>query len=167
MTTSSGWNPPQVNDLGLSRYDEIVLYAEKRGITVAFENLRMVGNLAYLIDRYEHCDNVRFCFDCGHEHCYTKTVSMIDVFTNRICCTHIHDNMGKEDEHLIPGDGIIDWDSFAAALKDIKEIQMLKSDLDKQEQEARIEKLRREAERNDDKDLPSLNIVGLPEEFKK
>ena len=27
--------------------------------------------------------------------------------------------MGKEDEHLIPGDGIIDWDSFAKALTEI------------------------------------------------
>ena len=27
--------------------------------------------------------------------------------------------MGKEDEHLIPGDGIIDWDGFAEALKEI------------------------------------------------
>lgn len=40
--------------------------------------------------------------------------------------------------------------AIASSLRDIKEIQMLKSDLDKQEQEARIEKLRREAEREDD-----------------
>lgn len=40
--------------------------------------------------------------------------------------------------------------AIASSLKDIKEIQMLKSDLDRQEQEARINKLRREAEREDD-----------------
>jgi sugar phosphate isomerase/epimerase len=61
---SSGWNPPQVNDLGLSRYDDIVLYAKDRGVTVAFENLRLLGNLAVLVDRYDKMDNVRFCFDC-------------------------------------------------------------------------------------------------------
>ena len=47
---SSGWQAPPVNDLGLSRFDALVEYAEKKGVTLAFENLRMTGNLAYLID---------------------------------------------------------------------------------------------------------------------
>lgn len=114
---SSGWYPPAVNDLGLSRYDELVLYAKERGVVVAFENLRLLGNLACLVDRYEKISNVRFCFDCGHEHCYTKTVSLLDVFTTRVCCTHIHDNRGRAledkvnnfDEHLLPFDGTYDY----------------------------------------------------------
>ena len=65
---SSGWNPPPVNDLGLSRYDELVRYAKERGVILAFENLRLLGNLACLVDRYEKEDNVFYCFDCGHEH---------------------------------------------------------------------------------------------------
>ena len=40
--------------------------------------------------------------------------------------------------------------AIASSLRDIKEIQMLRSELDKQEQEARIKKLQREAERDDD-----------------
>ena len=114
---SSGWNAPQVNDLGLSRYDDIVLYAKEKGITVAFENLRMTGNLAVLIDRYEHMDNVMYCYDCGHEHCYTKTVCWMDLFTTRAICTHIHDNQGRPfddkthdfDQHWLPFDGSVDY----------------------------------------------------------
>ena len=121
---SSGWHPPQVNDLGLSRYDEIVLYAKEKGITVAFENLRMVGNLAVLVDRYEHMDNVMYCYDCGHEHCYTKTVSWLDIFTTRVCCTHIHDNMGRPfenkvddfDQHFLPFDGTVDYEKMMRKL---------------------------------------------------
>lgn len=121
---SSGWNAPQVNDLGLSRYDEMVIYAKEKGVTLAFENLRLLGNLACLMDRYEKMDNVMYCFDCGHEHCYTKTVSMIDVFTNRICCTHIHDNMGRPfddktndyDIHLLPFDGTYNYGTMMRKL---------------------------------------------------
>ncbi|MBQ8388911.1 MAG: sugar phosphate isomerase/epimerase [Clostridia bacterium] len=121
---SSGWTPPQVNDLGLSRYDDIVLYAKDRGVTVAFENLRLLGNLAVLVDRYEHMDNVRFCFDCGHEHCYTKTVKWLDIFTNKVCCTHIHDNMGRPfddktndyDSHMLPFDGTYDYEQMMRKL---------------------------------------------------
>ena len=121
---SSGWQAPPVNDLGLSRFDALVEYANKKDITLAFENLRMVGNLAYLIDRYEHCDNVRFCFDCGHEHCYTKTVPWIDIFTNKIIATHIHDNMSRPfgdkstdpDSHWLPFDGTYNYHEMMLSL---------------------------------------------------
>lgn len=56
---------------------------------------------------------------------------------------------------------------ITGALKDIKDIQMIKSDADIREQEERIKKLRREAERDDEKnEVPTLDIVGLPEEFR-
>ena len=121
---SSGWNPPPVHDLGLSRFDKLVLYAKERGITLAFENLRLLGNLACLVDRYEKEENVRFCFDCGHEHCYTKTMCMMDVFTTRVCCTHIHDNHGRpfddkvndHDEHLLPFDGTYNYEKMMRKL---------------------------------------------------
>ncbi len=113
---SSGWDPPAINDLGIQRYDALVAYAKERGVTVAFENLRALGNLAYFIDRYEHTENVRFCYDCGHEHCYTKTVPWLDLFTDRVIATHIHDNMGRGKEkvgdpdlHLLPFDGNLDY----------------------------------------------------------
>lgn len=57
--------------------------------------------------------------------------------------------------------------AIASSLRDIKEIQMLKSELDKQEQEARIEKLRKECERDGEKNLPDIVITGLPEDMKK
>ncbi len=120
---SSGWNPPEINDLGLSRFDGLVEYAAKKGITTAFENLRKIGNLAYFTDRYESCTNVGFCYDCGHEHCYTKTVSWPDIFCHRILCTHIHDNFGRgwakegvPDMHLIPFDGNIDYQKIIKKL---------------------------------------------------
>ena len=121
---SSGWHPPFVNDMGLSRYDELVSYAKEKCVTLAFENLRLLGNLTCLMDRYEKMDNVKFCFDCGHEHCYTKTVSMLDIFTNKVCCTHIHDNFSREledrvgnyDLHLLPFDGNYDYEKMMRKL---------------------------------------------------
>lgn len=114
---SSGWNAPQVNDLGLARYDELVLYAKDKGVKIAFENLRKLGNVAYFVDRYDKMSNVGFCFDCGHEHCYTPNVCWPDVFTTKLICTHLHDNHGpakvdaveREDEHLLPFDGTYDF----------------------------------------------------------
>lgn len=113
---SSGWYPPGINDLGLQRFDEIVLYAADKGVTLAFENLRCIGNLAYFAERYEKQDNVRFCYDIGHEHCYTKTLQWMDVFCHKVICTHIHDNLGRDfekigspDMHLLPFDGNVNY----------------------------------------------------------
>lgn len=119
---SSGWNAPQVNDLGLARYDALVLRALDLGVNIAFENLRMVGNLALFTDRYAKMPNVGYCYDVGHEHCYTETVRWMDIFRNRCIATHIHDNHGLPapladgDEHLLPFDGNVD---YAAMMRDL------------------------------------------------
>ena len=61
------------------------------------------------------------CLDTGHAAIFFgKDVSdAVRFIGNRLEAVHIHDNMGKEDEHLIPGDGIIDWNGFAEALREI------------------------------------------------
>jgi hypothetical protein len=57
---------------------------------------------------------------------------------------------------------------LTSAIKDIKDIKGIKSEADMREQEARIEKLRREAERDEGKkEMPDFVITGLPEEFKR
>lgn len=66
-----------------------------------------------------------------------------------------------------------EWDArslraISAALKDIKEIQGIRSDLDQQEQRARIANLRKsaEAEENADKEI-TVTIAGDLEEYSR
>lgn len=56
--------------------------------------------------------------------------------------------------------------SLTAAVKDLKEIQGVRSELDRQEQEARIANLRRQAESEEKVTGAKLVVEGLPEEFK-
>ncbi len=57
--------------------------------------------------------------------------------------------------------------ALVASIKDLKEIQGVKSELDRREQEARIANLQKQAEKDDDQiNAPTLVITGLPEEFK-
>ena len=56
--------------------------------------------------------------------------------------------------------------SLTAAVKDLKEIQGVRSELDRQEQEARIANLRRQAESEEKVDNTTIQVIGLPEEFK-
>lgn len=49
--------------------------------------------------------------------------------------------------------------NLTSALKDLKEIKGIKSDADKREQEARIAKLRKEAEKDDDSGVSEIEVV--------
>ena len=114
---TSGWWPPHLSDIGFSRFDSLVEHAIHKNVKIAFENIRKVGNLAAIMDRYERIPNVGFCFDNGHEHCYTETVKFLDLYPKRTLCTHIHDNHGRDkndiwldaDYHLVPFDGSYDF----------------------------------------------------------
>lgn len=67
-------------------------------------------------------------------------------------------------------DDIIDTDDLVKcsnAMSKIKDVLDLKSKADRDEQKARIEKLRKECEKDDASNLPTLEIKGLPEEFKR
>ena len=124
LHVSSGWFPPQLSDIGFERFDGLVEYAAGKNVTLAFENLRKVGNLAAIMERYEKVDYVKFCYDFGHEHCYTETVHFVDLYGPKLAYTHIHDNHGRNhedlwadpDEHLMVFNGNIDYADIMARL---------------------------------------------------
>ena len=73
-----------------------------------------------------------------------------------------------EEEKVLEVSSIIDRQGLkhiASALKDIKEVKMLKSELDRQEQEARIDKLRKEAMVEKENQEVKVTIQGELEEY--
>lgn len=123
VRVSNGWYPPEMNELGLSRFDDLVIYAGEKGVKLAFENVYSMGNLAYLGDRYDELDHVGLCYDCGHEHCFTKDVSWLDIFPRKTFAVHINDNTGRgekkegnNDTHSLPFDGDIDYETMMRKL---------------------------------------------------
>ena len=119
MHLSSGMNPPSVNMIGTDRFAKIIDFAGEKGVTVAFENQRMMTNIVYAMERFSSCENVGFCWDTGHENCFTPGWHYMPLFGDRLVCTHIHDNNGvfNSDEHLIPFDGNIDFQSVADEIR--------------------------------------------------
>ena len=68
-----------------------------------------------------------------------------------------------EEEKVLEMRSIVDRQGLkqiASALKDIKEVKMLRSELDKQEQEARIANLRKQADKDDDHKEPIQVVIG-------
>ncbi|MBQ7095414.1 MAG: sugar phosphate isomerase/epimerase [Clostridia bacterium] len=118
---SSGYHPPRMNDLGFARYDALVEHAIKKGVTLAFENQRLLANIAYVFEQYKDVPEVAFCWDTGHEICAAGGREYMPLFGHRLACVHLEDNHGSEgphpDQHILPFDGIVDWKKAAQRIK--------------------------------------------------
>ena len=99
--------------------DRMVDYAEQRGISIAFENLEGEEYLSAMMTRYCGSPHIGFCWDSGHDHCYPHKTDFLLAYGHRLIMTHLNDNLGvrdpagipstKDDLHLLPFDGNIDW----------------------------------------------------------
>jgi len=117
---SSGDNAPPVTDIGRRRFTELVEYAATKGVTIAFENQRKLSNLAWAMETFPADSNVAFCWDCGHESCFTPGREYMPIFGKRLICTHIHDNHGiyNGDDHMLPFDACMDFEKVARHLRE-------------------------------------------------
>jgi sugar phosphate isomerase/epimerase len=75
--------------------------------------------LARLIDQEVEADNIGVCFDFGHAHLRGDVADAIETVAEHLIATHVHDNHGGEDEHLVPGRGTIDWPSALITMQKI------------------------------------------------
>lgn len=63
-------------------------------------------------------DKVGVCLDLGHALIQGWDVAgCIDVLAPRLRALHVHDNNGREDQHMPPFFGMIPWDEVMRALK--------------------------------------------------
>lgn len=115
-----GFTPAPPTDLGRGRITEYVEYAAKKNVNIAFENLRSLANIAWAFEEFKNAPNVGFCWDCGHEYCFTRKIHFMPLFGDKLIFTHIHDNTCEydRDRHLIPFDGSIPFDFIARQLRE-------------------------------------------------
>ena len=120
-------------------FDEVVDYAASKAVKIAFENTEGQEFLFALMERYEGNSAVGFCWDSGHELCYNRSRDLLGDFGGRLIMTHLNDNLGisrydgkifwTDDLHLLPYDGIADWDHNVARLRAAKHMDILNFEL--------------------------------------
>ncbi len=112
---------------GLERFGRLVQSAENSGVRIAFENTEGEEYLFALMDEFADHPAVGFCWDSGHEMCYNHSQDLLARLGDRLIITHLNDNLGirdyngkitwKDDLHLLPFDGVADWDDNVERLK--------------------------------------------------
>lgn len=93
--------------------EEISLFARQRGVEVLLENIPNGFSSAERLDYFLHQTHLDlgYCFDLGHAHMNEGIDAAFEIMQARIRSTHVHDNNGTVDAHLVPfhPEGSIDW----------------------------------------------------------
>ena len=125
MHLSSCSEGPEITSFGVDRFKRICEYAQMRNVRLAFENLELAQHLHSVMEIIG--DFHGFCWDCGHNLCYTPETDMSLKYQDKLICTHIHDNFGvtkpgnihwHDDLHLLPFDGKLDWEWYGKRIKE-------------------------------------------------
>ncbi len=93
---------------------EIHNHCLKLGLTLVLEDMLghllggKVEQLQWLISQLPE-QQTGICLDTGHSFLTGKLTERVRSYGPRLLMAHIHDNNGKYDDHLPPGDGKLPW----------------------------------------------------------
>ncbi len=109
-------------DAAFSAIEELSLFARQRGVEILLENIPNELSSAARLRQFEELTHVglNYCFDVGHAHMGNGVEAEFEVMKPRIRSTHVHDNNGKADSHLLPfitAGGTIDWKNTMQLLR--------------------------------------------------
>ncbi len=119
--------PPAANArLGAQRsIEELAAAAAPLGVRLAVEvipnRLSAPEALVRLIEEDLEMPppGVGICLDTGHAHLMGDLPDAIELVGGAMVTTHVHDNLGKGDDHLVPFDGTIDWPTALMSLQKV------------------------------------------------
>lgn len=104
----------------------ITRYAADRNVRLAMENLK---NCIWILDRIldevgdnPEDTNLGVCIDIGHANQSDDAgrhpvTNYLERYAGQLTHLHLHDNQGTDDEHLLPGEGTVDWPSVREVLE--------------------------------------------------
>lgn len=104
-----------ISGLGLKRIETIICQAEESGVKIAFENLGNIQNLELVLKTFKS-PNAGLCYDSCHHANYAPQYGLLEKYGDRLTALHLHDNSGKNNQHRLPFDGNIDWETVAGKI---------------------------------------------------
>ena len=125
LGTPASKNAPGENNraASLRSAEEICRAAEPLGIRVALEvipnPLSTPASLVSMLEREIESASVGVCMDFGHAFLGGDVPDAIETAAEHLIATHVHDNHGRSDDHLVPYAGGIDWGAALVTMQKI------------------------------------------------
>lgn len=114
-------SPVQRLDQSIKSLGEIYVFCRKIGIRMAIEDMlaHLLGGrtreVEWIVGKLP--PDVGICLDTGHSFLSGDLLGRLRAFAPRLITLHVHDNRGKKDDHLPPGEGNINWPELTNALE--------------------------------------------------
>lgn len=102
--------------------EELSPVAERYNVLLAVEVIpNALSSATALVDLIESEieADLGICMDVGHARLMGDVVEAIEACSGHVFTTHLHDNRGRGDDHLVPGKGVIDWDGTLLAFQKV------------------------------------------------
>jgi sugar phosphate isomerase/epimerase len=123
-TPASKNNPGDNNRAAALRSaEEISRLAEAVGVRVALEvipnALSTAASLVSMLEGDLESTKAGICMDFGHALLAGDVPDAIETAAEHLIATHVHDNHGRSDDHLVPYQGSIDWGAALVTMQKI------------------------------------------------
>ena len=120
-------NPQTTIEGNLAVIEAILPTAKEYGVTICLENMPFdhyslsdIRALKELV-RMVNDEHVKICFDTGHSCCRQEDIcESIKIIGDDLACLHVHDDKKRQDNHLFPYLGDVDWSAFIKGLREIQ-----------------------------------------------
>ena len=103
--------------------EALAAIAKPLGVTIAVEviqnELSKAGSLVHFVEDVLDAGAASICLDLGHAHLDGDLVDAIETVAEHMALVHAHDNRGRNDDHLLPFEGTIDWPGALTALQKV------------------------------------------------
>lgn len=103
--------------------EELSSVAARVGVKLAVEvipnELSTPASLVDLLESDIDAVDLGICLDVGHARLMGDVVEAIETCSGHLLTTHLHDNRGRTDDHLVPGQGVVDWDAAMLAFQKV------------------------------------------------
>jgi sugar phosphate isomerase/epimerase len=101
--------------------EELLRVAGPLGVQIAVEvipnELSRAGSLVHFVEN--DLEGVGICLDFGHAHIDGDVLDAVETVSEHLIATHVHDNNGRTDDHLLPFEGTIDWAGTLLAVQKV------------------------------------------------
>ncbi len=111
------------SEVGKKRLERILSFCKKVNVPIAIENTRNRVLFEKVFQNIKN-DYLKFCYDSGHNNCFDKGFDYFSKYGDKLVALHLHDNMGKKDDHTLNSLGTIDWDKIAKELAKLPPVSL-------------------------------------------
>jgi sugar phosphate isomerase/epimerase len=126
---AGAWDADWAGSLGeddRDRLERVLERCSEASVRLALENgpMNLLQAVLDAADGIECGTQLGICVDSGHANMHrdrydSPAANFVQAFGNRLIHMHLADNAGLADDHLVPGEGNIDWNALWRTLRSV------------------------------------------------